>query len=1007
MIQFYLVIKNHDSEFTKHIKFYFRNFNYKVILSSDLINITGNLLFINTELYPKKGFEENFKTILTNKEFCYLSKCKNIYYIPKKSYKYEDTTDISNGTPSSTLKIDFTEKYNVLFTNAKYCPIKNEKYKIVPEDSLPFYYLMNKKQIGFIYNENIAIKYVNDFIKLELSDKIFYNFIILINNDNLFNVIEQLEKLTYLFCRITIFIQNIKYENEDYLKTKLKKLSKILFIKSFNVKKNNMILKLLENNILCFEHLVFLKNNSFNINTFINTTTDILKHYKVYISNEMLAINSVIYGQMPFYYTNRTEFDELINIPRIISLNLSQCKNSIYIEDKSGFSLKNLELVGIPFKYSLVENKLLMMKEYNILFQVIENHLKTIKLPHEYFHTTIKKITIAVLLDKENVLNDQMLNIVNVITDKNELFELYIFINNTRFEAIKQNLCITLLSKFEDNEQLFFMFLVNCLKIKNTKDNLLKLFDTIIKNEELVKKKITDKNSFVLNLLNQISLNNIFTNDDIIAKLNIIISKFIDITDVRSFDSLLKYANTLTQNKSVLINFIILLATIFDPYYKTYNEFIEVRKVILQNLTMLKDKLEIKLSLDEIIMFTVGNFHLSYQGVSSVDIFKLKTEINRNICPELNFKIDMNFKNEKIKVLFHAEHLTRQHSVFKDRHQVIKALASDDRFDVYFSTFDELTQEVRFLFGSAKHIILPKQLSKIKTRLAKEKLDILVYCEIGMHPISYYMAHMKLAKIQCNTWGHSDTSGIDTIDYYFSSKLYELPYEESQKHYSEKLILQNSLCTSYVNPLNRHNPKLFQDRLRFGVTNDTIIYFCAQSLFKLNPLFDEYIVGILKRVPNAILFLLEHSDKYKVLERFNNKGIGHQIKFSPMLQHFGYMNLMNISDVVLDVYPFGGCNSSFEAFSLGKVIVTQPSDMINGRFTSGFYKKMELDEFISKTKKAYIDFAVKLGTNKHYRETMEKKIIAKRACLYLDKETLQEWKDDLIKIYSASKKIDE
>jgi len=81
--------------------------------------------------------------------------------------------------------------------------------------------------------------------------------------------------------------------------------------------------------------------------------------------------------------------------------------------------------------------------------------------------------------------------------------------------------------------------------------------------------------------------------------------------------------------------------------------------------------------------------------------------------------------------------------------------------------------------------------------------------------------------------------------------------------------------------------------------------------------------------------------------------------------------------------------------------------MINGRFTSGFYKKMELDEFISKTKKAYIDFAVKLGTNKHYRETMEKKIIAKRTCLYLDKETLQEWKDDLIKISLVSEKIDE
>lgn len=39
-----------------------------------------------------------------------------------------------------------------------------------------------------------------------------------------------------------------------------------------------------------------------------------------------------------------------------------------------------------------------------------------------------------------------------------------------------------------------------------------------------------------------------------------------------------------------------------------------------------------------------------------------------------------------------------------------------------------------------------------------------------MDPKSYFMAHLKLAKIQINTWGHSDTSGIETIDYFFSSK---------------------------------------------------------------------------------------------------------------------------------------------------------------------------------------------------------------------------------------------
>ena len=112
------------------------------------------------------------------------------------------------------------------------------------------------------------------------------------------------------------------------------------------------------------------------------------------------------------------------------------------------------------------------------------------------------------------------------------------------------------------------------------------------------------------------------------------------------------------------------------------------------------------------------------------------------------------------------------------------------------------------------------------------------------------------------------------------------------------------------------------------------------------------------------------------------------------------MNLMHISDIILDVYPFGGCNSSFEGFSLGKVIVTQPSIMINGRFTSGFYKKMNLEKLICCDKRQYTDFAVKLGLNKKYREKIEKQIVEKKDCLFEDKETIDEWKDDMIKIYN-------
>jgi protein O-GlcNAc transferase len=102
----------------------------------------------------------------------------------------------------------------------------------------------------------------------------------------------------------------------------------------------------------------------------------------------------------------------------------------------------------------------------------------------------------------------------------------------------------------------------------------------------------------------------------------------------------------------------------------------------------------------------------------------------------------------------------------------------------------------------------------------------------------------------------------------------------------------------------------------------------------------------------------------------------------------------------LDIYPFGGCNSSMEGFSLNKVIVTQPSIMINGRFTNGFYVKMGLSEYICQNKEEYINFAVKLGLDSVYRKEIELKIAANKNVLFSDHETLNEWKDNLVNIYN-------
>ena len=84
-------------------------------------------------------------------------------------------------------------------------------------------------------------------------------------------------------------------------------------------------------------------------------------------------------------------------------------------------------------------------------------------------------------------------------------------------------------------------------------------------------------------------------------------------------------------------------------------------------------------------------------------------------------------------------------------------------------------------------VILPNDLRGARETIGKYPLDILFYPEIGMDPLTYFLAFSRLAPVQCTTWGHPVTTGIPNMDYYISSENAEP--SNAQAHYSESLVL--------------------------------------------------------------------------------------------------------------------------------------------------------------------------------------------------------------------------
>ena len=181
--------------------------------------------------------------------------------------------------------------------------------------------------------------------------------------------------------------------------------------------------------------------------------------------------------------------------------------------------------------------------------------------------------------------------------------------------------------------------------------------------------------------------------------------------------------------------------------------------------------------------------------------------------------------------------------------------------------------------------------------------------------------------MQCSTWGHPVTSGIETVDYFISSESLEVP--EADEHYTEKLVrLPHMLC-------HYERPKLTEKRTTRAAMNlpaDAHLYGCLQTLFKFHPDFDALIGEILRRDPRGLLTLCAGTcgkwvDHLRQRLTRTIPDVVDRLRLLPTVPRDEYLQLVAMHDVLLDPPHFGGGNTSYEGFACGVPIVTWPSKL--------------------------------------------------------------------------------
>ena len=280
---------------------------------------------------------------------------------------------------------------------------------------------------------------------------------------------------------------------------------------------------------------------------------------------------------------------------------------------------------------------------------------------------------------------------------------------------------------------------------------------------------------------------------------------------------------------------------------------------------------------------------------------------------------------------------------------------------------DEQTERARELADLWRDATDATTVAGWMRKLADDRPDVIFYPEIGMDAMTYGLASRRLAPLQVASWGHPITSGLPTIDLYFSGQLLEAPLADT--HYREELVrLPGTGCCTV--PI-EWQPQPLGDMAILLASRPGVRYVIAQTPFKIDPQDDALFPAIAATVGECT-FILFAQEQFawatdRMVERmgraFRERDLDPQryLLVLPWLPQEKFLALLDAADIYLDCPSFSGYTTAWTAVQHGLPIVTQEGPFMRQRLAAGLLRKIGLTETIAASRTEYIDTAIRLA----------------------------------------------
>jgi predicted O-linked N-acetylglucosamine transferase (SPINDLY family) len=276
-------------------------------------------------------------------------------------------------------------------------------------------------------------------------------------------------------------------------------------------------------------------------------------------------------------------------------------------------------------------------------------------------------------------------------------------------------------------------------------------------------------------------------------------------------------------------------------------------------------------------------------------------------------------------------------------------------------------------------------------RILADDLDVLIQPEVGMTPLSYLMAALRLAPVQLAGWGHPVTTGSDNMDAFITCEAMEP--QDAARHYAERLVALPGLGVDYPMP----PPPAPVARAALGLPEGRRLYVCPQSLFKVHPDMDALLARLLAADEEGLLLFFqapsravsEHLGR-RVQRALEDHGIPPrgQVKFLPRLSAENFRRVLACADVVVDTLRWSGGNTSLDALAAGTPIVTLPGRFMRGRQTAAMLAMAGVPELVAASVDDYVRIAVEVARDRDRNAGLRERIRAGREALFERREPI-------------------